>query len=263
MDLELLFRWTAALAAIASIVTGAELIAMAAGNRAGVFWRCCQCAADTDVSVTGRMTARLAEMMPAIFVVKVLAALATLALIVSGGSYREALWLLTICSLLVSSWRLVGGDGAVQMTLIALVACSLALLIGDRTGGPAAALYFVGGQGLLAYFTAGVAKLVSHEWRTEDVVSRIASTVAYGSGAAARLIAGARGSGRVLTLSVIAFEIAMPLSVLCPIEVTAAFLAMALVFHIGCALVMGLNDFVWAFAATFPGILYISSVIHR
>jgi hypothetical protein len=163
----------------------------------------------------------------------------------------------------VSYWRLVGGDGAIQMTLIALIACSLALLIGDRTSGRTAVLFFVGGQGLLAYMAAGVAKIVSQEWRREDVVSKIASTVAYGSGPAARVIAFVPGSGRALTVSVIVFETAMPFSILFPVDVTVAFLVIALLFHIGCAVVMGLNDFVWAFAATFPGILYISSSIHR
>lgn len=263
-DPELPFRWTVALAAVASIVTVAELIAVAAWNRTGVFWRCCQSVA-TDVggSIIGRVNGHLARWMPAIFVLKAVAAASTLLLIAMGATYREALWVLTACALAVSYWRLVGGDGAIQMTLIALIACSLALLIGDRTTGPAAALSFVGGQGLLAYMTAGVAKIVSQEWRTEDVVSKIASTVAYGSGPAARVIAGIPGFGRTLTVSVIVFETAMPFSVLFPVDVTAAFLLIALVFHIGCAVVMGLNDFVWAFAATFPGILYISSSIHR
>ena len=259
-------RWTVAIAALASLVAAMELIAVAMWHRNGVFWRCCQ-AVMTEREGTGPLAKRMnAYREPAtriVLVVYAVAAGATLLLVFSGARYQEALLVLTAVSLAVSYWRVVGGDGATQMTLIVLTACSLgALLGGGETGGARSVLWFVGLQGILAYFVSGVAKLVSSEWRNEDVVSKIASTVCYGHDAAARVLESVPGLGRIMTLSVIGFEIAMPFALVFPVQVTVAFLAVALFFHIGCAFVMGLNDFVWAFAATFPGILFLSNTIN-
>jgi hypothetical protein len=265
-DPIVMLRWTVAVAAFAAFVTATELIAVSIWYRNGVFWRCCQGAMTEKEEVgplTGWVNAWLKRWLPAVFVVKALAAAITLLLIFSGASYREALFVLTGCSLVVAYCRVVGGDGANQMTLIVLTASTLALVMGGETQGGRAALLFVGSQGLLAYFVAGVAKVISSEWRNEDVVSKITSTVSYGNGAAFRMMDATPGLGRVLTLSVIGFELAMPLAIIFPVHVTMGFLGLAFFFHVGCAVVMGLNDFVWAFASTFPAILFISSVLHK
>jgi hypothetical protein len=261
-----MLRWTVALAAFASLVVATELIAVGVWQRDGVFWRCCQAAATERVSsgiLQGRINFHFEKWIPAVFVLQALAAITTLVFAASRESYREALFVLTACSLVVAYWRVVGGDGAQQMTSIILTACSLALILGGKTRGPSAALMFIGMQALLAYLVAGVAKVISPEWRNEDVVAKIASTVCYGNGVASGVIEAVPGLGRLLTLSVIAFELSMPLAVVVPVHVTVAFLGMALFFHVGCALVMGLNDFVWAFAATFPAILFVSSMFKR
>jgi hypothetical protein len=277
-DPTAMIRWTVALAALSSLVMAAELVFVALRRRAGVFWRCCHASlaegglgssAGPSPSPVGRARSLLGRSMPLVLWLYALAAAATLGLAAAGLPYRASLFVLTAASLAVARWRAVGGDGASQMTLIVLTACSLGLLGGGDGGGgaqgrgPASALWFVGLQGLLAYVVAGVAKAVSAEWRNEDVVYKIASTVSYGSGRAARAMESAPGLGRALTLAVIAFELSMPLAVLVPVPATVGFLAVALLFHVGCAAVMGLNDFVWAFASTFPGILFISSTVRH
>jgi hypothetical protein len=44
-----------------------------------------------------------------------------------------------------------------------------------------------------------------------------------------------------------------------PKNITIAILIVAALFHLGCALTMGLNCFLWAFASTFP-LIYLCNV---
>jgi hypothetical protein len=262
-DPILMMRWTVGFASISSLVMSAELVAVAAWRQRGVFWRCCQASLTegSTLPLPQRILRPVARAIPGLLWLYALSAAATLFLASTGGSYGVALLVLTVVSLVVSSWRLVGGDGASQMTLIVLTACSLGLFAGPT--GARLVMWFIGLQGLLAYFSAGVAKVVSSEWRNEDIVSRIASTVSHGNDIAARLLDAAPGLGRALTISVIAFELSMPAAVFVPVQVTMAFLLMAAFFHLGCAIVMGLNDFVWAFASTYPAILFISAALQH
>ena len=46
-----------------------------------------------------------------------------------------------------------------------------------------------------------------------------------------------------------------------PRPLALAVLAAALVFHAGNAAIMGLNTFVWAFAATYPAILWLHAAV--
>lgn len=245
------------------MVMAAELVYVSLFQRRGIFWSCCQVStADGEMlPLPRRVCAGVAQATPVLLWAYLASAATLVILALTGLSYTIALYVLTICSLGIAIWRVVGGDGASQMTLIVLTACTLGSLSGGPRGA-AASLWFVGLQGLLAYFVAGVAKLISPEWRNEDIVSKIASSASYGNETAAQAVAVVPGLGRTLTLSVIVFEIAMPLAIVMPLQQTMWFLGIAISFHLGCAFVMGLNDFVWAFMATFPSILYISTQVN-
>jgi hypothetical protein len=256
---------TIALASAASLVESAEAIWAGVRSRDGVFWQTCRAGI---LERSARLSNEHATTMVDTGVIvllstRALCAALTLAAVFAQGRYLEPLILLTLTALVASHWRIVGGDGASQMATIVLMAASTALLVtGDEASAAPPVLWFVGFQGILAYFVAGIAKAASAEWRNEDVVLKVVSTVAYGNAFIVRVLRRLPGLGRLLTLSVIGFELAMPLALAVPPEITLVFLAGALFFHVSCAFVMGLNDFVWAFSATYPGILYLASVFH-
>ena len=61
---------------------------------------------------------------------------------------------------------------------------------------------------------------------------------------------------------VIGFELTFPIVFAVGFPVIWLYIAIAFIFHIGCALVMGLDQFVWAFASTYPAILYVVASVH-
>jgi hypothetical protein len=65
-----------------------------------------------------------------------------------------------------------------------------------------------------------------------------------------------------LVWSVIGFELAFSLSVVAPAPVTILLLLTGVVFHVGIAVVMGLNDFLWVFVAMYPNVLACNSLLH-
>jgi hypothetical protein len=56
--------------------------------------------------------------------------------------------------------------------------------------------------------------------------------------------------------SVIAFESLFPLAILAGPKGALVFLGIGVMFHLANAAVMGLNNFVWAFTATYPAVHY-------
>jgi hypothetical protein len=64
-----------------------------------------------------------------------------------------------------------------------------------------------------------------------------------------------------LAWSVIVLETLFPLCVIVHPPLFWVFLLWGLGFHIFCAFFMGLNNFVWAFVATYPALLFVRQLI--
>ena len=118
-----------------------------------------------------------------------------------------------------------------------------------------AGLTLIGAQAVLAYYSAGVAKLAGVEWRSGSAAGQIVRTASHGSRAAASLLA-VRPIGVAASWATIAFELLTPLLLLLGAAGTLAFVVIALSFHLSVAWVMGLNNFVWAFAAALPALCF-------
>ena len=69
---------------------------------------------------------------------------------------------------------------------------------------------------------------------------------------------GLRGrSGWVVILA----ELAFPLALLAPAKVLFGVLALFALFHVGIAVAMGLDTYVWAFLAAYPSVLVIGAAL--
>lgn len=148
-----------------------------------------------------------------------------------------------------------GMDGADQMATYVFCLLALALLL-PHPAVIAACLWFIALQSCLSYLTAGVAKAVSREWMGGMALVGISSTRMYGAPPAAAFLRRHPALVPWLSRSVVAAECLFPLALVTPRPVALLLLAGGLLFHLLSAVFMGLNTFLWSFAATYPAILY-------
>lgn len=164
--------------------------------------------------------------------------------------------MLCLASLLFTWRRFIGDDGSDQMTSILLTSVALAALFDGGPRGFALCLWFLTFQACLSYVAAGVAKALSTEWRDGSAIFKIFNTETYGLRPVAGWLLRFPVLGKVAAWSVIAVECLFPLALVAPEPVTFSIIGLGLLFHVLCAVIMGLNSFLWAFAATYPAILY-------
>jgi hypothetical protein len=140
-----------------------------------------------------------------------------------------------------------GFEGADQMATIVLFAL---LVVSIFPSSERIIQVFVTTQLIFAYSIAGIAKLLSRQWRSGEAIVMVLSTHSFGIGRGRRL-KNNRILSQVLCFLVIIFEIswlALPIN----IWIVTGFILAGLVFHIINSAAMGLNLFLWSFAAAYP-----------
>jgi hypothetical protein len=152
-----------------------------------------------------------------------------------------------------------GCDRSDQMLLLMVAALGVAYAFQLKGPGAWIALWFIAAQAVLSYATAGISKLISPVWRSGRSLILIFNTASYGSREVSRWLTRVPTLGFAGSWMVIIFECAMPLALVAPKRIMISMLVIAGVFHVGCAMTMGLNGFVWAFLSTFP-VLYLCNV---
>lgn len=193
-----------------------------------------------------------------ILVLKLAAAIALLTAVAINQFLTPAVALLWVLSALLNWYKSIGGDGAEQMSFITLTAAALTGLVGLTEGNVVVLLTFVAAQSALAYLTAGVAKLASPTWRSGSAISGIVSATSYGSPLWHRIVTSVPSAGLVLCWSTMLWEALFPIALLGHAPSMLVILILGVCFHAGCAIVMGLNDFFWAFVGTYPAIIVVA-----
>lgn len=122
---------------------------------------------------------------------------------------------------------------------------------------PTLGLGWIAAQSVLSYFLAGVGKLRNSAWRDGAALQRLfASNGSYVLWPGIRRLAGAKCLCALLGWGIVLFELTFPAVLLVPLEGRYVFLGLALAFHVANAVVLGLNRFLWAWAATYPALLF-------
>lgn len=176
--------------------------------------------------------------------------------------FHSGAWAIGLCGyilavrLLLGLRLIYGFDGSDQMHAIVWSGV-LVFLASPSASIKDLALAFIAAQLLLSYLTSGIAKLLSPIWRSGKAVGLIVRTESYGHRNAHRLIERLHLSGP-LSRGTMMLEVIGPLLVLMGPRTTIVFICCGVIFHLGSAIIMGLNSFVWAFIACFPAVLYIS-----
>jgi hypothetical protein len=184
-------------------------------------------------------------------------------LIVGFGKYLQVIEPVFYMGLIFSTVGLVirfngplggGSDSMTFQVLIGLLVASFGVTnpILVRVG-----MGWIAAHSVLSYFLAGVAKLKTENWRTGLALQTLLrSNAPYTLFAPARNLADSQTLCAGLSWMIILFEIAFPLVLILPWEGKLVLLSIALLFHITNAVVLGLNRFIWAWAATYPALLY-------
>jgi hypothetical protein len=195
--------------------------------------------------------------------------------VVLVGSYPLGLpWVLIALAALVAAGarmlfymrQQLGLDGADQMLNVVLVSAGAGalLLATSQPAGAEAAVDYAGLQLLLSYLIAGAAKAVSPVWRNGMAIVGITGTIGYGSAAVNALLTRRPGVARAACWSVIIFECgAVPVVLLGGGRGAWVVLWAGLAFHVGVAVVLGLNVFVWAFGAGLPALIVVGLGVQR
>jgi hypothetical protein len=149
-------------------------------------------------------------------------------------------------------------DGSDEMMLLCLVATCLGG-IGDSNRYVA---FFLAAELVLAYTTAGAYKAASPFWQKGKALLSITRTRAFGHPQVAKLLHRHRLLSKYSELSLVLWESGFLIALIAPRPVLWMMLAAGLVFHLSCAWVMGLNTFLWAFAAGYPCVVFANQEIH-
>ncbi len=183
------------------------------------------------------------------------AAVALIAIPMSGPMHAVFLGVVVLSTAALMLRTTYGLEGSDQLVLIVFIALALVALrptvIAMQLG-----LWFITLQACLAYFTAGIYKVTSPVWRDGSALTGVLGTLSYGNPMLASWFTQhtrtTKWSSRMFSVS----ETAFPLVLVCPPAWMPYFLAWGVGFHVTCAVIMGLDSFVWAFVATYPAIAY-------
>jgi hypothetical protein len=178
-------------------------------------------------------------------------------------SLAGALSLLALTSLAINLTRPVGGSGADQLQLIAVVSGSFCYLLLEPASAAHWTALYISFQLILSYVTTGWSKLGSPVWRKGDVLSKIFSTYSYGHPQMGAMLDRSVRLNKVATWGpMILFSLA-PFFFIQPAKsLLILFLAFALAFHVGTGIFMGLNNFAMTFPATYPCVIYAHGYFH-
>jgi hypothetical protein len=197
------------------------------------------------------------------WMVAVRAMLAVSALLVAYGS-AGASWIaggLVVAQLAHNRRFTMLAGNSETIFLVALAAACLGTLPAATARLQQGALIFLAAHALLAYWAAGAHKLGSPLWRSGARLSQIAQFGSYALPDEVRRAASDRGRARWGSWAVIGLELGLPCALFFPAPVFWGFLAAGLMFHTIIAVFMGLHGFWWAFAATYPAIVFAHHVV--
>lgn len=182
-------------------------------------------------------------------------------LFVPAGSdyyYAGCLFVIMATGFFTSYRSIYGGDGSNQMQNVVLFGVVASLLIDPASGLRMVGVWFVVLQSCLSYSASGWSKISSPVWRGGDAVFLIFNTATYGRRPVALFLNGKKRLQKFLSWSVMIFEIVFPVVLILPPKGALLLLFIGLSFHLGNAVIMGLNTFFWSFFATYPLVMVVN-----
>jgi hypothetical protein len=260
------FRAVTVLVCVAHLIATAQLLVNRAllRDESVLSWQCVRLRYRWFQSRSVERTAALVYKYPNVLLIisaKLLAAVALLAAAIASHELFTPLLALALINAVVTVRVPFGSNAADEMATITSVALLVGGTVRDEVG-MEAALWFIAAQAVLAYSTAGIYKVSQRGWYDGNYLRDLFSTGSYGTAWVARVVRKSPKLVKVVGASVVIGESLFILLLFVPPTVCALGLALAVLFHVVIAAVMGLNLFVWSFGATYPAILFCNLTLH-
>ncbi len=177
----------------------------------------------------------------------------------AGVSLTSSAFLFISTLLILIRWRGAFNGGSDFMTLVVLTGV-LVSQIAQPFAGPVlaakAGLWYIAIHSITSYFISGAIKLLQPEWRDGRILTHFLDGGLHGPLPDDSLLR-RRGIAMAASWSFIVWECLFPLSLAGP-PWAVLWCGGAAVFHLLVFRFFGLNRFVWAWAASFPAIIYCS-----
>ncbi len=155
-------------------------------------------------------------------------------------------------------WRGTFNGGSDFMTLIVLMALCVSSFFPENPKVQIGCLGYIALQSCVSYFLAGWVKIRKKNWRTGKALRGFLASSIYEPNWTTRWIIQQPVVAFLLSWGVLVFECSFPLALFFP-DLCLIWIGTGLTFHLGNAYILGLNRFVWAWAATYPALFYFSS----
>lgn len=149
-----------------------------------------------------------------------------------------------------------GLDGSDHMNLIVFSAAFVGILAPELSIIQLASMWFISIQYCLSILIAGIAKVASTTWRSGNALVGIMSSGPYGNDKMYDILLTHSSLSRCLSFSIIIFECTFWIIFFVPQEMRPLIIFLGIAFHTAICIVMGLNNFFWAFISTYPTIWF-------
>jgi hypothetical protein len=187
------------------------------------------------------------------FSVLMLGAMSSLLLLFTSNHLVLPLMFMT-CLLIAKRFRGTFNGGSDYMTVLVLGVCSVTVLFPKFKS---LAFSYLAVQALLSYFISGLSKIKNKSWRNGTALTRLLTTSSYSVPLSLQAMSKNQKTLAVGSWGVIVLELLSPLVLVHP-KVCIAFMIVALCFHLINFYTLGLNRFVFAWAASYPALYWLA-----
>lgn len=260
MTLAEALRWTQILVAWATVIDGLERLVLFRHLQAGGIWDLALLSRDYAVFSRPVQAVLNVALAPGVYRWLLFLQLALAVLLAITGFGPLAVPLLGLAILGDVRFRGSFNGGSDAMIVVLWTGLVLAASLPTTFGGEAIGLGYLAVQAALSYFIAGVVKAKVPGWWRGTELTRATRLPTYDVAPWARRLFARRLIAAGASLSMLALELLVPLAFLDRHLAWAWVMGLGL-FHGINAVVFGLNRFFWTWIATYPAILWATSVI--
>ena len=264
LDIQTAYQWMLRICAVGLVIDSLEQLARRRELEDGFYaWKILRLRLDTAPPLVRHVADALFQgsARPVAFLVSRLAAVAiAVAWPVGSTPSRVALLILVLAQLYLFLRRCgLGIGGADNMNLIVLGTAWLCTAVAHDKASMTAGLVFITAVTCLAYFAYGITKLASQTWRSGRALPAAVASYSYGHRVFYRPLASRPALGFLLCWLTIGWECLFPLVLVVPPPIRLFLLLSGAFFHFSIAVAMGIDDLLWAYAATYPAIWWVAA----
>lgn len=167
------------------------------------------------------------------------------------------LGLLLTTLLLCLRWRGTYNGGSDTMTVVILLAITVAAFFKHHGVVVRACFWYIALQTCLSYFIAGVVKLRNSKWRNGRALSLLVTKTNYEIPVEFQKLFSNHKVSLICCWLILIFECSFPVALLHP-ALCQIYIALAVCFHLANFFIFGLNRFAFAWMAAYPALILAS-----